>query len=97
MEEEEFLNYLSHTKTVMEATNVCDSTLPQYDFFSYYDRFVKQIFKGYSQEELDSPSFKMTIHQNISQMRAMQEIKKPKKPSNIVNFIVERERLRASR
>ncbi len=91
MTAEEFISLLRKSKCLMDEARIHEQHLCIESFFKYYERYKHYIFQGYSQECIDSSSFRDNVWQAMCLVLYTEQDKtktSPKSsiPSNVVNF-----------
>ena len=90
MTAEEFLAFLRKTKFLIDDAIPCQGEVGIGTFLTYYDKYKHIIFKGYTQECLESKSFKdyvwhmMCMTVRLDKENKVEEI--PLEASNVVDF-----------
>ena len=90
MNEEEFLVLFRKTRNIIDEASSCEKVIGLGNFLSYFDKYKDYIFKGYTKEALNSPSFRdyvwhmmnMTLHVDTLVL----EEEKYVAPTNVINF-----------
>lgn len=89
MTPEEFIAFLRKTKSVIDDATSCQGEVGIGTFLTYWDKYKHYIFQGYTQECLDSTSFRDYVWHMMCMTKVLdKQIEKDRAyiPKNVINF-----------